>query len=399
MRFTYKGVTAEGQPVSGETEAESSEAAADLLSRAKIQATVLKPVRLISPLPLALGVTSADIATFCEQLANLTDSKLPLPEALGALARDAHKPALRAALKRVAEGLDAGYDLAELMARESRVLPPLLPALVIAGEASGNLPETLRLAATHTWRMGLLRERVVAALTYPLVVLALLCIIGGAAFLTVIPHFGDMFDGLGVRLPTLTIAILAVARHFYVVAAVVLGALLGIVLFFRLFSSLGPVLRLKRWILFHIPLLGRILRASYLARFCRFMSLLLASGMSLDKTIELLARLDRGTMPPREGEAFVSAIRGGVSLSDAMRVRHNMFPDLLTWIVGSCEKTGRLPEAFGETADMYERDAERNIQVMDSLLPGLLIIVVGSLIGLTVSAMFLPLVKLVETLS
>lgn len=399
MRFTYKGTGAQGQPVSGETEAESAEAATQQLAKEDVRLTALKPVRPAVGVALTRGVSSADIATFCEQLARLTESRLPLPQSLRALARDANNPALRGALQRVAEGLDAGHDLVELMERERRVFPPLLPALVRAGEASGNLPETLRLAATHTWRMGLLRERVVAALTYPVIVLILLGIIATAICKFVIPQFEDLFADLDVELPALTTVLLFTARHIFAILGAAVGAALLAALLLRVFAQSETGVSARRWVMFHIPLLGRILRASYLSRFCRFMSLLLASGMSLDTALELLGRLDKGTMSPRESEALVEAVRNGSSLFEAMMLRLHVFPDILTWIVGSCEGTGRLPEAFQEAAVMYERDAERNIQVMDALLPGLALIFVSLFVGTSVVGLFLPLIRLMQSIS
>ena len=397
MRFTYKAVGKDGRPVSGETTADSAAEATEKLRADGVQVTELKPVRQPAG-PLSQGVSAADIATFCEQLASLTDARQPLPEALAALARDARSPALRAALGRVGAGLDAGRDLADLLEAEGRIFPPLLTTLVRAGQASGNLSETLRLTAVHTWQMADLRQKVWAALSYPLVVVTLLALVGSAAFLFVVPSMRDMFEELGAELPLHTRAVMTVAEYYYVFAAAMLACVVTVIVAFRLADHTRWTLAVKRWIMFNVPLLGRILKATYLARFCRSMSLLLATETPLDTAVELLGHLDAPTVSQGGYNTMAESLRNGASLADAMSLRLHMFPELLTWIVRSCEATGRLPEAFDEAADMYQHETERNIEVMNALLPAVLVIVVGGLIGFTILALFAPLIHLMGAL-
>ena len=397
MRFTYKGVGKDGRPVSGEAAAQSAVEAAEKLAAQGVQATELKPVRQPEGL-LSQGVSAADIATFCEQLASLTDTQQPLPEALAALARDARAPALRAALGRVAAGLDAGGDLADLLEGERRIFPPLLTTLVRAGQATGNLSETLRLTATHTWQMAALRQKVWAALSYPLVVLTLLALVGSGALMFVTPYMRDMLAELEVEQPLGTRVVLAVGAHYPVIAVAILAFVVAVIAAFRLADRTRSSLAVKRWIMFNVPVLGRVLKATYLARFCRSMSLLLATETPLDTAVELLGHLDAPTVSQGGYNTMAESLRNGASLADAMSLRLHMFPELLTWIVRSCEATGRLPEAFDEAADMYQHETERNIEVMNALLPAVLVIVVGGLIGFTILALFAPLIHLMGAL-
>ena len=399
MRFAYKGSDAEGRPVHGETSAESPEKAASFLRDQGIEATELKPVgeRKLK-IPTA-GVDSSDVATFCEQLANLTESGMPLPDALEAIARDASSGRLQTTLEEFAEGVRQGRDLADMIEEKKQDFPPMLTALVRAGQKSGNLTETLRLAGTHLWRLSVLRDRVRSAVAYPLMVFIFLCIIGSIVFVQVVPRFENMFDELGVQIKPVTQGVLFVGDHFPAIAGGIVGLMGLIFIFFRYVNGPAVWVRTRRWILFHLPLFGRIFQSAFLCRFSRLASMLLRSGCSTDDTLDLLAELEKERLSYAGGKAMAEAVRNGKSLSDAMRARLNVFPELLVWTVESCETSGRLPEGFDEAADIYQRETERHVEVLNSTLPGVCVLVVGVCIALTAMGLFAPLVSLMSNLS
>ncbi len=397
MRFRYQGIDPDGLPVAGEAVGEGAEEVTRRLGSEGIQATTVKPVEPRRRF-LRGRVSGAEIAAFCEQLASLTDARLPLDKALASLARDAAKPALREALERVARGVEAGKDLDKLLEDERAVFPPLLPALVRAGQASGNLPEVLRLAAVHSWRMDILREEVIAAIAYPAIVLALLVVLVSSVFLYVVPQFTVMLDDMWIAVPPLTQALFTVSKYWAPILGVGCGIVGLLLVVFYGFDDLVPCLSLKRWVSFRLPLLGRVLRASYLFRFCRFMHLLLRTGMPLDRAVELLAELDRKTLAPRGAEVLADALKRGASLAEAMQIRLHMFPEMLVWSVSACEADGRLVDGFGEMADLYEREAVREMEVVRAVLPPVCILMVGGVLVLTVFGFFLPLSRVLTRL-
>jgi type IV pilus assembly protein PilC len=249
------------------------------------------------------------------------------------------------------------------------------------------------------WRMAILKQRVVSALTYPLIVLVLLLAISGVIYRFIVPTYMGMFKDLQIELPDLTKALVFVSTNFYFVMGTIVGIAVAVYLAFRFLQGPAFCLYVKRWIIFHIPLLGRVLKSSYLSRFCRTMSLLLTSGTPLDTALELTGEMDTGATAPGGTAALALAVRKGISLADAMLARVDTYPQMLSWMVRTSEKTGRLPEAFRETADMYERDAERNIQVMSAVMPAVFIVAVAILVGLAILGIFLPLIKLMSSLS
>lgn len=399
MRFTYKGSDAAGLPVRGETSADSPREATDLLREQGIEVTELKPV---GPKKLRIPsdrIDTAEVATFCEQLAHLTGSGMPLPDALEAVARDASSGQLRDALERFAAGVREGRDLADMLEAEKKHFPPLLTALVRAGQKTGKLAETLRLAGTHLWQLSALRDRVRSAVAYPAMVFILCCVVGSIVFLRVVPHFQATFEEMDLPVSGLTEAVLFIGEHFPIIAGSALALIVLLIVLFRYVNEPPEWVRTRRRILFQLPLVGRVLHSAFLCRFCRLASLLLKSGCGTGDTLDLLSELEKERLSHAGGQAMAEAVRNGRPLSDAMRARLNMFPELLVWMVESCETSGRLPEGFAEAAEIYRRETERNVELLDSILPGVLLFVVGTFIGLTVSALFGPLISLMGSLS
>ena len=399
MRFAYKGSDADGQPVHGETSAESPEEATEFLQEQGIEVTELKKVGQRKLRIPGGGVDRSDVATFCQQLANLTESGLPLPQALESVSRDASSGRLRDALERFAEGVKQGKDLSEMLEQEKAGFPPILTALVSAGEKTGNLSEALRLAGTHLWRLKDLRDHVRNAVLYPVLVFVLLCIIGSIVFLQVVPEVQGMVQAMEVEFGWKTRVVFAIADSFPAIAGGVLG--LGALLYVTFCWVNRPAfwVRMRRWILFRVPLFGRVLRSAFLCRFSRLASMLLKSGCSTPETLDLLAELEKQRLTHAGGKAMAQAVRKGKSIGEAMRARLDVFPELLVWMVESGESSGQLSRSFAEAADIYRQETERNIEVINSTLPGVSLMVVGAALFGTIYLLFAPFIALLGELS
>ncbi len=390
QRFRYCGIDENGEPARGEAMAGSPEQATALLANQGIEVTEIKPQKSFTAFGLRRGATSAEIAQFCEQLAGLVESDLPLPDALKALCRDATGPRLREALSRVADGLEQGMSLGELLEAEKQVFPPLLPALIEAGEESGKLPEILRLVATHSWRMDALRRQVAGAMIYPLFVLGLLGAIVCWFFLVMLPGFESFYSGMNIDLPAVTGWLLDISHNFWTVAGIAGIGFAVIIYLVYAKDDIVACISFKRWLLFHTPLLGRVLKASYLCRFCRFMELLLPTGVSLERAFVLLERIDSKVVSPRGISLMTHALERGASLSEAMRLRLHAFPELLVWMVSACEGTDRLPKVFGEMAQIYEDETKRGIWMLQVIAMPVCLVILGLVVFLVVIGMFIP---------
>ncbi len=399
MKFRYRGTDQNGEPIEGETTAESPRQATAFLRNQQINVIELKAVEEGSKSFLREKIDTADIAGFCEQLANLTDSGKPLPRALEAVAEDVSNGELRHQLQELANGVREGRDLASMFEEKRNTFPPILSALVRAGQKIGNLTKTLRLAGSYLWDLNLVRERVKSIVAYPAMVFILTCVVGSLVILQVVPHFQNTFQQMDLSVPWTTRAVLYIGSHFHLIATGLLAAVLLAIFLFSYLNHPPEWVRLRRRILFKLPLFGRIFQSAFLCRFCRLASVLLKAGCNTDTTLELLAELEKERMTHAGGKEMAEAVRNGTSMSDAMRARMNVFPELLVWMVESCEQSGRLPEGFAEAADAYERETEREVEMINSTLPGVCVIVVGGFVGFSVTALFAPLISMLNHMS
>jgi general secretion pathway protein F len=399
MKFAYDAVDEEGRPQSGETEAPGPAEATAALARSGLQVTALRP-REPGWRGLLFPTSPDEVASVCDQLARLTETGMPLPEALEALSRDARGRGLREALERIAVGLREGRSLPELLEREGPAFPPLLPALVLAGQESGSLSETLRLAASHAWRLAALRAHLRGALAYPVFVLLLLFGLVVGLLPQLVPNLNVFLQDMSgfQSTPLTTRMVLWVGSHPGAVAGASGAAVLLLWVLWRACNHVPDLARAKQWVLFHLPIYGRLLRASYLARFCRTLGLFLEAGVPLARGLRVMAAVDRRAYVPEAAGAVAGAVERGEAFSNAILVRTDVFPAVLSAFALSGEKTGRLPEVLQEASRLYEEEARHEAEVVRALLPPILVVLVGGLVFGAVRALLLPLLQLIANL-
>ena len=397
MRFAYKAKKADGTEFKGEAEALSREEVAALLERQGANALEITPysTKFGSGISLSRKASAQELFSFCNHLAALADSSLPLPEALSALARDSRKPALKKAFSHMADGVSAGHPLEEMLEKEKKVFPPLLAALVKAGQAGGNLSETLRLAATHIWRMEKVRKQLILTVSYPLFVLVLATMVTAGVFCHLVPQMTDIYRDMGIELPGITQLIADISKSLLSHPLLYSGAIFGIPLLLACFAYIfdrffAKRMSMKFFFLRTIPLLGPVLQNANIARFCRFMATMLASGMPLEQALDLFANLDRRALVHIGGEEMLEAVRKGQSLSAAMQLRASLFPEVLIWIVQSCENSERLPGGMAELSKLYETEVENGTKMLENMLGPICLILVGGMLVVVISALWVP---------
>lgn len=392
--FRYRGLDAYGEAVAGTVNADSPRTATDYLSAQDIEVTSIRPSRQGLR---ARGSNAFELVAFCEQLAGLTKTGAPLPEVLRSLSREAGNPAFSRSLERIAQGVENGRALDELLHEEERVFPSIIPNLIRAGQESGRLPEVLRLTATFLWRSEAIASQIRSALAYPIMVAALtLCICVPVVFF-IIPMFADLFKEMIVfgGLPPQTRVALAVAEHPFAFSGIVLGILFVIGLFVFHGERLATCVSLRQYLLLRIPLLGSALRCAFLARFTALMALLLRAGLPLERALLLAGELDPSTIPPVTLEQMNQVLQRGGGLAGAMRTHRTVFPELLIWMVDAAHGSDRLAETFEEASVLYEHTAEREIVVLASLIQPTFFVLIGLVLAFLVMALLGPLYQLI----
>ena len=398
--FDYLAIDTRGNERRGHVAASDLDAARRTLDTRRLYVVRIEPgappaatTRPLFGLQLARRrMSGKQLTLFTRQLATLNRVS-PLEESLRTITRQTEQEHVRTVVAQVHGGVVEGRRLADAMAREPRSFPPLYRAMVAAGESSGTLPTILDRLAALLERQAEIRGKLITALAYPAILAVVAFGVVAALMIFVVPQVVEQFDTVGQELPFLTRMVMALsaflAGWWWVLALIVVG---GGVLGWRLLREPAIRLAFDSWLL-RLPLLGRLLRDLHAARMARTLGTMVASRLPLLEGLELTA----GTIHNRRlrvaSDQIVDAIRGGGSLSSAMR-RAAVFPPLLTYLAASGETAGRLDEMLERAADYLEREFDRFTATALSLLEPAIIVVMGGIVATIVLSILLPILQL-----
>lgn len=401
--FRYAGRSARGESVRGALEADTAEALADHLLARGITPTEIKPAvgsnDVVKDLWERLGGGRPgikDLILFSRQMHAITKAGLPLLRGMRSIAASTPNPFFRTALELVIENLQSGRDLASSLARHPEIFSKFYVSIVRVGESSGTLD-------TAFWRMyeylGMekrIRDKLAAALRYPMIVVAAIAVAIAIITLWVLPKFAPVFAALGGDLPWPTQVLLSVASfvagYWYIVVAVVVAAIVGFNLYLR--DERGRY----RWdkVKLRVPVVGGIAIKATMARICRSFALTLEAGVPMVQSLTLIARatgneyMGEGVLTLRDG------IERGESLSRTAQLS-GLFTPLAMQMITIGEETGSLSDMFTEVADFYEREVDYDLDHLNAALEPLLIVAVGGMVLILALGVFLPLWDMAAT--
>jgi general secretion pathway protein F len=391
--FEFHALDADGQRQRGVLQADTPRAARGQLRERGLSPLQVEPVREgTGGGRWRQGLGGAQLALFARQLATLVGSGLPIDESLAALA-EGSEGRLRALVLALRARVMEGASLAAALAEHPDTFPPLFRASIAAGESAGKLDRVLRALADYAEARDALRQRVLLALTYPLLLTAVALAVVTGLLIYVVPQVTEVFAQFGQTLPWATRTLIAgsalLASHG--------GWLLGGLLLFALAAVLAlrqPALR-RRWhgLLLRLPLFGRLLRASESSRFARTLALLTGSAVPLLDALAIASQVVHN-LPLKDALARVALrVREGQGFARAL-AETRQFPPIAVRLIMSGEKSGRLDEMLAEAAAHQERELDRSLGIaMAALGPGV-ILLVGGMVLFIVLAILLPIFEM-----
>jgi type II secretory pathway component PulF len=349
-----------------------------------------KPARPRAPVaaprttpPQQLKVPHGQVLVFTEQLAHLLQAGMTLDEALSVLERRLKQPRLEEMTHTLHQALIDGRSFSQALRDFPRVFPPLYVNLVAAGEASGALPEILLRLVKHLMQAKNLRDRIQQAMIYP----AALALAGSAlvvVFVTyLVPQLTGFMAQTGGRLPLPTRILLGVhhgvATYWWLGLIIVIGAIVALRAFIR--NEEGRI----AWDRFRlrIPAYGRVQRHGYYAQFSRTLGTLVENGIPLLRALDLVSEITGNRYLESKLAEARRAVIDGATLSAALSAQQ-LFPHLFTDMMAVGEQTGRFAEALQTIADVYERELDRTMTFISTMLPIAIIAVIAVLVGAVV---------------
>lgn len=391
--FEFQALDAAGHGQRGVLQADTPRAARAQLRERGLHPLQVEPVREEGGgRPWQRGLGATQLALFARQLATLVGSGLPIDESLAALA-EGSEGRLRALVLALRARVMEGASLAAGLAEHPETFPALFRASIAAGESAGRLDRVLRALADYAEARDALRQRIMLALTYPILLTVVALAVVSGLLVYVVPQVTGVFAQFGQQLPWATRVLIALADGF---AAWGGWLLAGLVLLVgaAVLALRQPALQ-ARWhgLLLRIPIVGKLVRSAESSRFARTLALLTGSAVPLLEALGIAAQvvhnlpmreaLGRASLRVREGQGFARA------LGDT-----GQFPPVAVRLIAAGERSGRLDEMLAEAAAHQERELDGALGVaMAALGPGV-ILLVGGLVLFIVLAILLPIFEL-----
>jgi general secretion pathway protein F len=342
---------------------------------------------------LRSGISTSELALLTRQLASLSQSGLPLEEALLAVAQQNDQPRTKSIMLGVRSRVMEGHTLADGLGEFPQAFPELYRATVAAGEQSGHLDVVLERLADYTEARQELRQRVTNALIYPIALVAMAVAIISFMLATVVPRIVNVFENASGELPALTRWLIATSdflRDHWLALIIAIAALsYGV---WWLLQKDGPKRSYHRFLL-RMPITGRLTRGINTARFTRTFSILAGSGVPILDALKIAAEVIEN-LPMRDAVTEASLrVREGASISRSLAAS-KLFPPMMIHLIASGETGGRLEEMLSRTANYQEREVDGLIATLLGILQPLLIVLMGAVVMTIVLAILLPIFEI-----
>jgi type IV pilus assembly protein PilC len=390
--FEWKGRSRAGGNQEGVLIADNRDAAIAVLRRQQIQVTNIREKgREIKLVPRFPGkVNRKRIAIFTRQFSVMLDAGLPLVQCLEILGGQEENKAFAAIINEVRSDVESGMSIADSMRKHPKAFDNLFTNMVAAGEAGGILDIILQRLSIYIEKIVKLNSQVKSAMIYPVAVIVIAAVVVFIILWKVIPVFAQLFSGLGGEMPLLTRFVIAasnfVGRYFIFIAIVLAAGFFAINRYHETYRGR----RVLDGLLLKIPVLGMLLRKIAVARFCRTLSTLTASGVPILDGLEITAKTAGNAIIEDAIMAVRKSVEEGKTISEPL-ADTKVFPAMVVQMINVGEQTGALDQMLSKIADFYEEEVDTAVAGLMKLIEPLMISILGVVIGTIVAAMYLPL--------
>ncbi len=394
--FVWKGKTRGGEVRGGVIAADSREAAAAILRRQQIQVTTLREKdRQIPLLPRFGGrVTRKKVAIFTRQFSVMLDAGLPLVQCLEILGEQEEQRTFRDILVAVRTDVESGSSLADSMQKHPKAFDNLYVNMIAAGEAGGILDIILQRLAAYIEKAVKLNTQVKSAMIYPVTVITIACGVVFIILWKVIPVFSQLFAGLGADLPFLTRWVVSASRFVAGYAPWLIALVFLAILAIRQWHQTHRGRRILDNLLLKTPVIGMLLRKIAIARFCRTLSTLTASGVPILDGLEITARTSGNAIIEDSIMSVRKSVEEGKTISAPLG-ETKVFPAMVVQMISVGEQPGALDQMLSKIADFYEDEVDAAVDGLMKLLEPIMITFLGVVIGTIVTAMYLPMYSII----
>ena len=400
--FAFSGRTRAGQTITGERAADTMDAAVAALRREQILVTQIAPAKekkvKAANAPRDKAVPAKNLAIFTRQFSVMIDAGLPLVQCLEILGNQEEDKNFSAVILSTRGEVESGASLADAMRKHPKAIDSLFTNLIAAGDAGGILDTILKRLATYIEKAVKLKGQVKSAMIYPVAVIVIAALVVGVILWKVIPTFANLFAGLGAELPLPTRVVIALSNNLVRFGPFVLVGIAALGYGFKTWYGTEGGRKTVDAVTLKLPVLGPLMRKIAVARFCRTLSTLLASGVAILEALEITARTSGNAVVEDAILTTRKSIERGETIAQPLR-ETAVFPSMVVQMIGVGEATGALDTMLGKIADFYEEEVDVAVAGMLTLLEPLMIAFLGGVVGGIVIAMYMPIFDLISKMT
>jgi type IV pilus assembly protein PilC len=391
--FTWEGKDKKGKLLKGEIRASGEAVVKTTLRRQGI--TVVK-VKKQSSFASKGKVTDKDITLFTRQLATMMKSGVPLLQAFEIVGKGHSNPAVAKLLSDIKADVETGSSLSASFRKYPLYFDNLYCNLVGAGEQAGILDTLLERLATYKEKILGIKSKIKSALVYPISIIVVAFGITAVIMIFVIPSFKQLFAGFGADLPAPTMIVMNISDIFVEWWWAIFGSIgFAFWFFFYTWKRSEKMQHTMDRLILKLPIFGELIRKATLARFARTLSTMFAAGVPLVEALDSVAGASGNKVYFDATKKIQSEISTGTSLTTAMQ-NSQVFPNMMLQMTAIGEESGSLDSMLSKVADFFEAEVDDAVAAISSLMEPVIMVVLGTLIGGLVIAMYMPIFKMGE---
>jgi type IV pilus assembly protein PilC len=388
--FEWEGKDRNGKQVRGETRAVGENQVKAFLRRQGVNPTKIKKRRMRS----GKSIKPKDLAIFTRQLATMMKAGVPLLQAFDIVGRGNPNPSVTKLLNDIRTDVETGTSLSVAFRKFPIYFDNLYCNLIEAGESAGILDQLLDRLAVYMEKTEAIKSKIKSALMYPITVLIVAFVVVAVIMIFVIPSFKSVFSSFGGELPMPTLVVIALSEFFIQYWYLIFGGLGGGVYYFletwkRSVKMQGIMDRIMR----KLPIFGVLVEKSCIARWTRTLSTMFAAGVPLVEALDSVGGAAGNIVYAEATLKIQQEVSTGTALTAAM-ANANLFPSMVLQMCAIGEESGSIDHMLGKAADFYEAEVDDMVAGISSLMEPIIIVILGTVIGGIVVAMYLPIFKL-----
>jgi type IV pilus assembly protein PilC len=387
--YTWEGKDRTGRVLKGEVRSPGEASVSAHLRRQGINVIKIKRVRVSNK-----KISDKDITLFTRQLAVMMKSGVPLLQAFDIVGKGHSNPSVAQLLLDIKTDVETGSSMQQAFRKHPLYFNDLYCNLVGAGEAAGILDSLLDRLATYMEKILAVKSKIKSALFYPVSIIVVAFIITAVIMIFVIPAFKELFSNFGADLPAPTLMLMAVSDFFVDYWYLIFGGLGGgLYAFFYTWKRNKQMQIVMDRLLLRVPIFGPLVRKATIARWTRTLSTMFAAGVPLVESLDSVAGAAGNAVYSDATKSIQHQVSTGTSLTAAMQSTE-VFPSMVLQMVAIGEESGSLDAMLSKVADFFESEVDDAVAAISSLMEPVIMVVLGTLIGSMVIAMYLPIFKM-----